>query len=203
MKKYLLLVLSLTAMNCKSTTEPTTTSIIMPLAVGNEWDYAEYGGIPHRLQFYDTIKIVSTKDDTTYVDQSHLYYQLRSNGLWMINNFYGRDIPKQTLLAKYPAQPGEVFGKDSQVHYISYPTVFDTIIADVVVDSINAVVVLPIGSFTCYKYRSDYYDPKHVLRRRINDYYALNIGKIKSDDYIFDSLYSGLTSTQLEQYTLH
>ncbi|HYM35235.1 MAG TPA: hypothetical protein VET48_07535, partial [Steroidobacteraceae bacterium] len=62
MKKYLFLAFCLAIVSCKNSMEPNSTDAIMPLAVGNEWDYAGFFWINHtdQHQFYDTTKIVSS-----------------------------------------------------------------------------------------------------------------------------------------------
>lgn len=178
----------------------------MPLALDNEWAYIDAqgsGGISIRI--YDTLKFLQKfvyGQDTIYVSPEQTYYTNRSDGLWIKN--YGSS---NTLLAKYPAKPGDIFGYDSFVLTSqTSPDPIDTGYANIVVDSINANVTVPAGNYTCYKYNADYYDSKHLLLYRQNAYYAVNVGLIKRESFSLDSASKQLKlndSYQLTKALLH
>lgn len=202
MKKYLIFAFCFAVISCKSSTEPgTSPSLIMPLAVGNEWDYATYESDPNYVQFYDTIRIANrlVSDSSIFETLDHNYYKNTSGGLILIDTFY---IPKSLiLLAKYPAQPGDFIKHDTNFVYTN-----PTLTGDEIVDSVTAVVTIPVGTYTCYKYRTDYYDSKHILHRRDNAYFAIGVGEIKYEVFWLDSASQQLRlslSKQLTRVILH
>ncbi len=212
MNKYLILTFCFILVSCKNSTEtnvlPTPKSVIMPLAINNEWAYIDIfgGGGPISFTNTDTIKFISTfvfGADTVYVNPVETYYTNRSDGLW--TETYGS--PNQTLIAKYPAQPGDIFGHDSfTITVPSDPIPNDTLSAQIVVDSINALVTVPAGNYTCYRYRADYYGTKHILVYRQNAYYSVNTGMIKRESFWLDSASQQLKlneSYQLTKAILH
>lgn len=209
MKKYLFLAFCFTVISCKSSTEPTSTStdVIMPLAVGNEWDYAGLGGTPTSIQYTDTViitaKIFSAMDTNFSTNIGLVAYKNLNDGLWYQKYFLGYH---QIFLAKYPAKPGDIFTHDTSISYNTYPSLNDTATADAIVDSINAIVAVPAGTFTCYKYRHDYYSPLHKLKFRQNIYYAVNIGLIEADTFFPDPISQQLVlndSRRLTKVILH
>jgi hypothetical protein len=198
MKRYLIFAICLSVLSCKSSTETVTSaSVIMPLAVGNEWDYAGFFLIASQQHvIFDTTKIVSSKV-TAFATQYGTYYENRSDGLWIVSD---SATPTYTgLIAKYPANSGDFVRRDTTVG-------IDTIISDVIVDSVNSVVTVPSGTYSCFKYTTNYYDLKHILQRQDNDYYAVNVGEIKDELFEVDSVSHQLTlflSRQLAKVILH
>ncbi len=178
-------------------------SVIMPLAINNEWAYIDVfgGGGSIFIENTDTLSFISTfvfGSDTVYVSPVETYYANRSDGLW--TETFGSSV--QTLIAKYPAQPGDIFGHDSFIITVpSDPVPNDTLNAQILVDSINAVVTVPAGNFTCYKYRADYYGTKHLLVYRQNDYYSVNTGLIKRESFWLDSASQQLKLNESYQLT--
>ncbi|MDP4219676.1 MAG: hypothetical protein Q8916_05415 [Bacteroidota bacterium] len=206
MTKYFLLTLCLFTISCKSSTDSNGTQsqgVIMPLAVGNMWAYTDhfYGNGSVSTSTTDTLRLVSKISlgaDTACLSPEETYFINRAEGLW--SRLFFADTLK--LIAKYPASQGEIFGHDSFVLTSeSSPDPIDSGVADIIVDSTNAAVTVPAGNYSCYKYKADYYDSKHVIISRENTYYSVNVGLIKRDRYMLDSATQILKLRQSDQLT--
>ncbi len=207
MKKSLILFCFALA-SCQSSTEIVSTQspgVIMPLAVGNIWAYQDLqsdGGISSSSD--DTLELLNKfvlGSDTVFVSQVETYYANRKDGLWA--QYFGTN--NQILIAKYPGNLGEIFGHDSIIFtkQINDTTLvaFDTAKADIIIDSVNALVNVVAGNYTCYKYKADYYNTQHILLFRQNAYYAVNVGLIKKESFSFDSTSLSLKLSDTYQLT--
>lgn len=123
-------------------------TFIVPLAIGNNWtsyfvEYNESGsvvdsGLTTTLVIGDSIIEDSTwyliSDSTTFGDSS--LWTNMDDGLWAWSD---TTTPNAYLALKYPATAGESY------------TLFDPV--TVTVESTNASVTVPAGTFECYYYR--------------------------------------------------
>lgn len=141
----------------------TTPGVIMPLAVGNRWEfmillYDDTGVLQDTA--YDTIRIVSDvifQDSTWYVDDFGARYANRSDGLWMISS---GGTPY--LYLKFPATGGESYNADPDVSEV------------ITVTGTSVMVTTPNNFYICHAYRSTSADPVWMYRF----YYAPNIGPV-------------------------
>jgi hypothetical protein len=205
MGKYILLAFCFAIASCKSSTEsnnPQSQDVIMPLAVGNMWAYHDqtfHKGISG--SYDDTLKIVFTiffGKDSAYKNKYDTYYQNKGDGLWIMP-FGSSDF---ILSAKYPGNAGDVFGHDvTIITNESSPDPIDSAGADIRIDSVNATVTVPAGTYQCYKYNADYYDSKHQLLIKENNYYSVNTGLIKRERFELDSASQLLKLNETYQLT--
>ena len=169
----LLLSVLLVASCGDKSTNPKPTSVLMPLAIGNQWEYA--------ITDYDTNSVVISVDTVLMeivkdtVIQNMTFYILTADGVrnpelfWPSNQSEGiwLFIPFDSTLSlgfKYPASVGDraIFGQDSMV-----------------VASANASVTVPAGTFQCYQYNT--YSSGTGLEQIW--YFSPNRGLVKTEDY--------------------
>jgi hypothetical protein len=182
------------------------TGAIVPLAAYNTWvydrvDYAKNGTssqsidsitIPNDLTFTfgtgATITWYPWKDRTGIIRSANLT-DPNFPGLWRV----GSDLTTRALWYKYPAKVGESFRWGPLSTNLPYPTPAktDSVITlkanseDMVVIAKNLSITVPAGTFSCYKYESDYkLNGKTYLQ--VIEYLAPNIGKIKEEQYALD-----------------
>ncbi len=149
-------------------------TFIVPLAIGNNWTshFVEYdasgsvvdSGLTTTLVIGDSIINDSTwyliSDSTTFGDSS--LWTNMDDGLW---SWSDTTTPNAYLALKYPATAGE-----------SYP-LFDPV--TVTVESTNASVTVPAGTFECYYYRM--HVPIYGTIGRV--WAAPNVGVVKGQLY--------------------
>ena len=140
-----LLCLAVTSIisSCKNESETTNTSTpapstIMPLRIGNQWT--------HRFTYYDSLGNVTSStnittsivSDTVIENERWFFWNdsvftNRQDGLWYLRG---------GLLAKYPANRNDTY---------RYGT--DTLHSPMVrVLSVDSLIVVPMGTFSCYVY---------------------------------------------------
>lgn len=141
----------------------TTPGTIMPLAVGNLWEFvkATYDTISgDSVVTLDTIAIVRDsviQSETWFVGKTGKMYINRSSGLW------GRSSGGEAyLFLKYPAVAGDF--------YPGSPDLGETIN----VESTNILWGVPHGNHICYYYLSTVSDPTFKYRY----YYKPNLGPV-------------------------
>ncbi len=167
-----LLIILLAASCSDKSTNPQPTGVLIPLAIGNQWQYA---GTDYDSSYeigVDTVLLEIVKDTliqnmTFYIvtadsvrDPEIFWPSNQSDGMWVF-------IPFDSTLAlafKYPASVGDwvIFENDS-----------------VVVVSTNASVTVPGGTFSCYQYNT--YSSGTGLEQIW--YFSPNLGLVKTEDY--------------------
>lgn len=150
-------------------------------------EYNTSGGIIDEYQIVSTViadTIISDSvwmviEDTTSTD--HECAVNREDGVW---NWSDTLNPPEALALKFPAITGE-----------SYPYYEAT----VYVESINASITVPAGTFSCYYYRVD----APVIGTLAKIWCAPNIGIIKAEEYGINLIWAYLkTKTELVSYSL-
>ncbi|RKX29265.1 MAG: hypothetical protein DRP47_02195 [Candidatus Zixiibacteriota bacterium] len=164
-----------------------TSSVIMPLTVGNSWTWERLG----RDTLGDTIWIDTCHNivvsDTTI--DSETWYKLvsncgkvglkanRSDGLW------SRISPDETdLIAKYPASVGDHWFNQGSTTQLS------TIVTD-------TVITVPAGTYSCIGYQWDHINGSNSFG--IN-FYAVNIGIVMHQYWPYGSLEEQVTTTLID-----
>src|SRR5688572_3217045 len=113
--RYIVVLLAIFVAGCDSTSGPSTTSVLVPLAIGNTWIY-EVTGVDSTGVVYDTSEYVRTLTDTMTID-GELYYRIDNWIAFATNRPDGHWIliadPPARRYAKYPAFVGEVTRRDT------------------------------------------------------------------------------------------
>ena len=183
---------ALTSCNKNSPTGPNPIGPqIIPLAVGNTWQYDGFE--------YDTVGVVTmhfggiefVRQDSTVF--GHSYYLYEGQGGLCANTDSGmiRILPNLSgvysfLVYKYPTRLGELYQSDSLT---------------VVVSSVDSLLQTTAGSFHCIKYAFTYHGFKYF-----DDYVCPGIGRIEYVAYYVNPASArgqiGIQA-QLQQYQLN
>lgn len=162
----------------------TTPGLIMPLAVGNWWEYQQNiydvpGGVPG-LPTYDTIRIVR---DTTiasekwYIDNFGNVMTHRADGLWKISK-----LNQMYLYIQFPATLND--------SYNGNPDSAQTM----EVTSLGVSKVMPAGNFyICHEYTERYSNQTDI---EILNYYKPNLGLVSWEKYDRELPDVGITQTR-------
>lgn len=121
--------------------EPVASGDIMPLEVGNRWDYEVYAfpgsGTPYK--YLDSILIVgidTTDDVISFVANGEDWFLNQNNGLWYLPD----TAADWSLMFKYPAAVNDLWITGGYSEFVMW------------VASTNAKVETPFGDYICYKY---------------------------------------------------
>ena len=132
---------------CSDSSSPSETKEILPLKVGNEWWFKN---TPYKED--DSLTMFNIIREAKYYDEDWFVFNLygkqtlmqnKSDGLWKIDFNEENPEGKKSLYFKYPATVGTVTEIDD---------------AKVTLLSDNEQVEVPVGSFSCYLYRTVYND---------------------------------------------
>lgn len=162
--------------------------IIMPLAIGNSWEYyvTTIDTLGHTTSGYSTITLVSTTtigDEIWFLDNLGRKYTDRDDGLWEI---------KTDSLYRAAASPGRL--GDSATYVVTYQRAHLTLVA------VDTLITVPAGDFVCDKYEGILYDA--IMPRRFRIYYADGIGMVQYEnaaEYIMDGRTEKLSSYSFVQ----
>ena len=174
-------------LGCSETSSgPSTSSVIMPLAVGKEWvtktTYYDSTGKSFDSRI-DTLTMVSTKiiDSTTYyLNQFGQGYTNKSDGLWL-----AYWVSDRFPFVPYPVSIGLPMVRDTIS--LQGPNISDFIYAILTVESTNSPVTVAAGKFSCYKNHFRYYLlSDNSLYFEEFHYYSPNVGMIKKEQYVMD-----------------
>lgn len=215
MTKYLFLLLTAVLLlgGCSDDpSSPSTASVIMPLAVGNQWieRVTIYnGGNSVDTIYYDTLLI---RDVSFYQGDSVYHFDGPLAGANRADGYYISLGNMLQILAKYPAFSGEVFRIDTSIS-ISCDTsaVPDTTISKFMCEQVNTVVNVSAGSFTCNKYnvrstgtyQTGPTEPREKFEDLIEYWYAPGIGQVKSINYVWSGSLVLFAKRELVSYHLN
>jgi len=176
---------------------------IMPLAVGNQWDYVTYwitdeGGIIEGLT--DSLRTEITGDTivnyeglcyhvslitTIYLPSSEArenswYYWNGEDGLYSMGGISDYDtLIGKVLELKYPVVAGDSWAVPNLVYHIDDREFYYKDNQVFTCISTDAEFETPVGTFTCYKYHFRMSPAEDVLEDwDIYDYYVPGIGKV-------------------------
>ncbi len=180
---FLFLISSLLYIGCSDTTEPSETTELIPLKVGNQWILENFhspgSGLPDETT-YDTLQIVGTTQsgDITYYNFTNNSSKDTSYIYQKGNDYYSLDGSRIDYGYTYPAEVGKVNYRDT----LYWPG--DTVIVTYFLAEKDHPVSVPAGTFTCYKYQVDYrYTNDGSLYRQNFSYIAPGIGPISDETY--------------------
>ena len=222
MKRLILTVtasLSIFAIGCNDSNGPlpVNTSVIMPLAVGNQWiglitDFDNKGNVVS--QKFDTLKVYKREfvngEVWYYMDHFPLSWGM---GLYAFTNrrdgLYECDsnlFAQAKLIAKYPAMPRDTFSSTFEGSPNGAFSMYEH-----VVDTLHQPITVPAGTYSCYVYHFEGYDWNGSdVRRGVlgpEEFYAPGVGLIQNGycniDGSFDSFVSPQEIWQLMRADLH
>jgi hypothetical protein len=192
--KYILYTLSvlfvIVLFGCEGNTDPNDNNVsqdvIFPLAINNEWTYQDtYFDTTGKIKRIENRSFAIIKDsmrlgEKVFISNDGGVAANRADGFWSLNDGVNND--EQILKFKYPCKVGETYPGSYHNSAAGEPDV-----ATITVESINEIVTVPAGSYTCIKYVSEAYFPTlgYKTDRRIY-YIAPKVGIIKAElyDYI-------------------
>jgi hypothetical protein len=120
--------------------------VIMPLAVGNFWEYhVLWNDTAHYGDYYDTTYIIRDtliRGEDWFVDNHRTYYANRDDGLYILSG----GMP--TLAFKFPTSINDSFPSPYTLPLHTYETY------RLVVHSLSEPVTVPAGTYNCVVYRS-------------------------------------------------
>jgi len=181
---------------CSDSSSPSETKEILPLKVGNEWNYSfNSEDSNYNYSFY-------IEKDTLINDS--IWYKLKVDSL---NSFLTKN--KKCGLWFYDINCSDT--SNSAYLKYAYPVIYDDVWYDVIknyqmhVISRNMQVVVPAGVFSCYVYQKTY--PKQYgndFKMAIDEmYFSPGIGLIKVINFIYVDNKKEMESYQeLTSYTL-
>lgn len=200
-KILVLVMMVITVIGCgtKDPLQPTqTSSVIMPLQVGNTWIYNVNIYTPTSPNPVDTlnwtIKVVAREDfdnrawyrslhiitDGVYYDTMVTYYSNFPNGLYLSY------LPSDTSFLKllYPANPGDTFTAVNEIYMASG-------LCELV--AVNVPVSVPLNNYQCSYYRMIY-----SSTRIMHDYYKPDLGMVKTEWEYYNTTYGWYTDVKFE-----
>ena len=202
---FALILLTIFVYSCSDNgTNPTDTSVLMPLKIGNTWEYV--GFYPGETGTETTNYSMTVDSEIEFMGETH--YQLKYFSLetkesfispaYFINTSYGYEIISKddvdgTIYKtrfKYPAVKGDTISiDDSSIFFV---------------ESIDTLITTPAGKFKCIKY-VDIINLDGIELGRVYNYFAPGIGLVLSENY--DTNYRGELSSptmksELKSYKL-
>lgn len=204
--RYIVVLLAIFVAGCDSTSGPSASSVLVPLAINNTWvyqvtDFDSTGAVSEISEYVR--KLV----DTTTID-GQLYYQLdnligfvtnRPDGHWI---FVGS--PPGWRYAKYPAFVGEIIERDTLRDFSSDPVEDAFVETKLVSNSVS--VTVPAGTFIAYQYESIYVlvaNGKPIIKEVL--YMTPGVGAVRTENHNYlENGTAWVTSrSELKGYTLH
>jgi hypothetical protein len=179
-KLTILLLFVVTTIGCKSgTSAPEENKVILPLAIGNTWQY--------QTTSYDSNKkVTDVRTDTTLIQDTsqingEIFYFSRAN-------IFSRTGYKNESDGLWVHKEGEAMAPYT-ILFIPYPISVNTVewqsmpfVSSIVLLNTDTVITVPAGSFHTLQYRHDYLvdSSGHTVYRDIL-YYGLNVGLIYAE----------------------
>jgi hypothetical protein len=151
----------------------TTIGSIMPLSIGNKWEFlietidTLTGDIDSTIDHIEIVRDTVIQSETWYIDQTGAVYINKADGLW---TYSLSDQPY--LFLKFPAIIGDT--------YFGNPDLVETIR----VDSTSVLRGVPHGNHICYLYAATVSDPTFKYKY----YYKPNLGPVSTSKLTTGSL---------------
>jgi hypothetical protein len=173
MKKYILTMTFLAILcSCTKKNEQTNNSVIMPLKVGNYWEYIDSTFSNIGFTYSDTSrltisgsKIISFEGmsyhvflwtwNSPYFQNSSFYVSNETNGLYFYGGTNGhRDfVLTKSLNCKFPVQAGELWYSTEFSYNGTDSSIFIVDTVQMQCASSNSVFKSKIGNTNCYSYQ--------------------------------------------------
>ena len=185
--------------------EPTESNItdteIIPLKMGNNWDYIrtvyDSAGI---VQYTENINYLVIRDTIIHYERwfgltntpASIYYTNKYNGYWLYRKKVPNYFPNDTsfLIYKYPANVGDIyngFGYQREVV------------------AVNKLISVPAGSFNTIHYVDTFLPPNNYLQESFEIFVARGIGIVKRMQIgrKYDGTNFVVYAEELENYTVN
>ena len=176
MKRFVFLLSVLLILGCSDEVVNHKRSVIWPLAIGNQWtlETCEFNYAGDTLSF-DTLTLEVVRDTVINSERWFIIYvngsydpelppvTNKADGGWQVDS-----LGQEWMSAKYPAVVNDSFQWGDQMCYV---------------DSINEIVTVPAGDFTCYRYRRTDIgstDPRSLM------YLSPDRGLVKLEELVID-----------------
>jgi hypothetical protein len=187
MKKILVLFVALFIGCSETASGPSISSIIMPLAVGNEWvsESTRYDKNSNPIVRIDTFKIISKAiengievfysnlDDPYYFANNTLYTIVDSLPWFIVQppKFLNEVVRNDTFVIAERDSYGNPTGQYSTMYLRQWVSTIDT------------TITVKAGTFQCLGYTTLSYTPKYGYKSSGKSFYSTGIGLIKSESY--------------------
>lgn len=188
------------------TTGVKSENVIVPLAVGNVWNYKT---LDHRISGDTTIhySLSVTGKGMYYGRDAYIMKYTGGIDLPAYNNaegFYRSVLPDEFIkMAKYPANKGDSWSWGVFTRTTETGEILGTFEAKASVISVDTVIVVGGISYHCYHYRFDDLPVEMKIPQydstKTDYFYSVNIGLIQQISYV-NSKES--THTELQSYSL-
>ena len=168
-----------------TTSDPVNYAPLMPLRVGNSWQYevCAFDSIGNQLLLQDYKDSVTHRSvqgaDTIYrLNGSFTKYANRADGIWSdISTIFKLQIP-------HPAVVGYSFRRDTLWATSMKHNIYEESYSVVKLEATNAPVITPLDTFQCLKYSVTYYlssDNSFFMHEYY--YYTPGVGLIQIEYY--------------------
>lgn len=166
---------------------PSTSSVIMPLAVGNEWvsESTRYDNNGNPIVSIDTFKIVSK----VLENGKEVFYSNRNDPYYFVNQTLYTTIDSLPwFIVQPPKHVNEVVRNDTFViaekdAYGDSTGQYYTIYIREWVSTLDTTITVKAGTFPCFGYTMLSYTPKFGFKSSGKSFYSRGIGYIKSESY--------------------
>lgn len=186
---------------------PSTSSVIMPLAVGNEWVhtityYNPDGSIDRYID--DKLVVLGSHFDTVLGDTVFSFNHdieacNRKDGYWQS---FSLTTPIR-LFAKYPASKDEIFRIDTVMQNVGTTDSVQTWIYTYSYKGESVSIEVPAGNFNCIWYQIKTVAPGTLVELREDYYFEPNIGLVLNVRYVRQGYNAIYAKRQLISYQLN
>lgn len=206
--KLIVLLMIVFVAGCDSTSGPSTTDVLVPLAINNTWVY-EISDFDSTGTLYQTSEYIRKLTDTITLE-GELYYRINNSIGLAINRSDGHWIaivnPPGRRYAKYPAFVGEITRRDTlRGSEIDPDPLKITGYSETRLITNVAPVTVPAGTFIAYQYETIHTmaNGKPLIKEAL--YMTPGIGEIKFENYNYleDGTPWVTSRSELKSYTLH
>lgn len=166
---------------------PSTSSVIMPLAVGNQWvsELTSFDNNGNPIISLDTFKIESK----VFENGKEVFYSSRNDPYYYLNNtLYTMVDSLPWFIVQPPKYVSEVVRNDTFViaETDSYgdPTGETyTLFLRQWVKAMDTMITVKAGTFKCFAYNSTLITPKFGFYQSERSFFSEGVGSIKSESY--------------------
>ncbi len=205
-KLFALILLTIFVNSCGDNgTNPTDTSVLMPLKIGNSWEYIDC--IYHSDNKIETIEYTLNIDSQIEVN-NQTYFQLnlinsQSNNIYFVKSYHQNKQDGHYILYDLDDL--------NSMNFLKYPTIRQELIYQnewqkFFTEDVDAIIEVKAGKFKCIKYVLNSYNDYNVLYKILNFYYSPGVGLILNEVLDLDKekgIFKLAMKTELKSYKLN